>query len=391
MFGLGGDAMAMAGTRLLMHNREFSVGGGPLEVISKLPKRGQLEKALERRLFEKRPDGAILVDNGEINLRLSSLLHFFGVPVVYFIPPKVWVWRSRRIEDLAQHVSLVLSILPFEEPLYRDWGIPFQYVGNPLVDEISTSDSEALSRQRLGFASDASIVTVLPGSRHNEVRSHVEIFAAALRRFVQKLPEGCARPVVAIPVAQAIEKDEVQAAFGSRLHGAGIEVRTFKDQSFPVSHDCLRVARAAIVKSGTSTLESAVIGTPMVLAYATSRSARFVFDHIIRYRGFVGLVNLFLVEPAESALGWAEPKPSVVPELILELCTPENIAAELAKIYVDGPDRDRMKIALSRTRKKLMPPSDQGESPTQAAARAVIKVVRGKSSPVGLYLGEGAE
>ena len=80
--------------------------------------------------------GAMLCDNGEINLRLASLLHFFGVPVVYFIPPKVWVWRHSRIEDIEHHVDLVLGILPFEEMIYRHWEIPFEYVGNPLIDEV---------------------------------------------------------------------------------------------------------------------------------------------------------------------------------------------------------------------------------------------------------------
>lgn len=378
-FGLGGDRLAEQGTVLLMHNSEFSVGGGPLEVISKLPKRRRLERQVERRLFEKRPAGAILVDNGEINLRLASLLHFFGVPVVYYIPPKVWAWRIGRIEDIANHVSLVLSILPFEEPLYREWEIPFEYVGNPLLDEVPHSLGEAEAKTRLGLDTCKPVLTVMVGSRHNEVRFHTELFAAGVKQLLERLPAGEARPTIVLPAAQAIEPAALELAFKTALGDAApkaIEVRALKGRS----HECLRAARAALVKSGTSTLEAALLGTPMVLAYASSRSAEWVYNNIVRYRGFVGLVNLFLVDPPEAALGWTEERPvPVVEELILRRCTPENLADALLKIYVDGAPRAAQCAALAKTKARLMPPSRLGESPTTAAAEAALKVFRSRN------------
>lgn len=369
-FGLGGDCLASQGTVLMMHNSEFSVGGGPLEVISKLPKRRQLERMLERRLFEKRPDGAILADNGEINLRLASLLHFFDVPVVYYIPPKVWTWRLSRIEDIAQHVDLVLSILPFEEPLYKEWEIPFQFVGNPLLDEVPLELTQTQARQKLGLDATQEVLTVLVGSRHNEVRFHTELFAEGVRKFLETLPEGQKKPVIVLPAAQAVEPEALAQGFRARL-GDAAEVRSFKGQS----HACMKAARAALVKSGTSTLEAALLGTPMVLAYATSRSAEWVYKHVVRYRGFVGLVNLFLVDPPEAALGWTDamPKP-VVEELILRQCTPENIARELKRVYFDGADRERMQAQLAKTKDRLLPPRELGDSPSGAAARASLEL-----------------
>lgn len=375
-FGLGGDSLAAQGTVLMMHNREFSVGGGPREILSKLPKRRQLELQLEKRLFERRPDGAILIDNGEINLRLASLLRFFGVPVVYFIPPKVWAWRMSRIEKIAQHVNLVLSILPFEKPLYDEWNIPFKYVGNPLLDEVPLDLSQSEAKQRLGIASDRDVLTIMPGSRHNEVRHHVEVFSAGVRKFFeqQQLKQ---LPIVAIPAAQAIDADALAQSFRSRL--SEVEVIVAKGKS----HECLKAARVAIVKSGTSTLEAALLQTPMILAYATSRSSVWLYKHVVRYRGFVGLVNLFLADSPTEALGWektrAEP---VVPEVFLDACTPENIARELAKIYSDGPAREKMLAMLSKTRERLQPPIDLGSSPSQAAAEAtwqLFSAARGKT------------
>ncbi len=389
-FGLGGDHLAREGTELLMHNREFSVMGGPLEVIGKLPKRRKLERLLEERLFKRKPGGAILVDNGEINLRLASLLHFFGVPVVYFIPPKVWVWRHRRIEQIAQHVNLVLSILPFEEPMYHDWEIPFRYVGNPLIDEVPLDLSADQARRELGLEGAGPAITVFPGSRHSEIRHHVELFSESLKLFFQNLQStslGERRPEVLVPVAPALDADALEQAFTARLPAVGL--RFFPQPLKPsaeaearpkisVSHLCLKAARAAIVKSGTSTLEAAVLGTPMVLSYKSSRTSQWLFKHVTGYRGFIGMVNLFLAEPPEAALGWLEPgekRPEPpVPELILEKGTPEIIAHEFFKIYRDGPERTKMLRELARARAMLLPPEGAGISPIRRAADAADEV-----------------
>lgn len=365
-FGLGGDACAAQATELLMHNRDFSVGGGPLEVIAKLPMRRSLERLVERRLFARRPDGAILVDNGEINLRLASLLHFFGVPTVYFIPPKIWVWRHSRIEDMAHHVNLVLSILPFEAPMYKEWSVPFQYVGNPLVDEISERLTDAEARKNLGIDANVPVVTVLAGSRHNEVRYQSKLFAEGIGKFLEKLPVAERRPLVLLPAAQAIDPAILEREF------QGLNAKVVKG----MSHECLRVARAALVKSGTSTLEAALLGTPMVLAYHSSKSAEWVYKHVVGYKGFVGLVNLFHAKSPEAALGWDAPEKPLVPELILSRCTPENIASELHKIYREGPERQAMLTRLGTTRRLLMPPAELGGSPLSAAAEAALALFR---------------
>lgn len=359
-----------------MHNSEFSVGGGPLEVLSKLPKRHALERHLERRLFERRPQGAVLVDNGEINLRLASLLRFFDVPVVYYIPPKVWAWRMSRMEDLAQHTKLVLSILPFEEPLYKEWGVPFQYVGNPLLDEINFEMTPEQAKRRLQIDPELDVLGVLPGSRHTEIRHHVEVFSEAIKQMVSKLE---VKPVIVVPAAQAIDVQSLSDALKTRL--AGFDVRVFKGQS----HEVLRASRAALVKSGTSTLEAALIGTPMVLAYASSKSAAWLYKHVVRYKGFVGLVNLFLSDDSTAALGWTERLPEpVVPELVLKDCTASNIARALERIYVDGAERQKMLAQLAKTKGRLCPPAALGTSPSQAAAEAVWQVFNSREGLSGV-------
>src|SRR5262249_29446717 len=149
-FGLGGDELAQTGSRLLLHNQELVGGGGPLEMIGQWPKRRRLKDALKTRLAAKRPDGAILVDTGEINLNLAPLLRHYRIPTVYFIPPKVWVWRAGRLRAIAKTIGLVLSILPFEKQIYAEHNIPFQSVGNPLLDEVPLHLTQSEAKIRLG-------------------------------------------------------------------------------------------------------------------------------------------------------------------------------------------------------------------------------------------------
>jgi len=368
-FGLGGNGLAKTGTELLMHNREFAGGGGPLEMISQILPRRRLKERLRSRLEQKRPDGAILVDAGEINLKLAPVLRHFRIPTVYFIPPKVWVWRAGRLAAIAENVDLVLSILPFENRIYERRKIPFQYVGNPLLDEVPLRLTQAEAKVRLQIDPQQSVLTVLPGSRHHEIRWQLDFFAKSVKAFMEKLPESDPKPLVLIPAAPIIEPAQIAEAFCARL--PGITVKVIKGQS----HTCIKAARAAFIKSGTSTLEAALLQVPMILAYHFSSSAEWVYRHIVRYRGLVGLVNLFLEPDSDAALGIGNERPDpVVPEMILDRCKPELIAEKLIEIYRDGPARERMLKAFSRIPALLLPPPHLGKSPIQAAANAARDV-----------------
>jgi lipid-A-disaccharide synthase len=297
------------------------------------------------------------------------VLRHFKIPTVYFIPPKLWVWRSGRLSKIAKNVDLVLSILPFERQIYERRNVPFKYVGNPLLDEVPPQLTQSEAKAKLQIDPQQHVLTVLPGSRHNEIRFQLDLFAESVKAFMGKLSESDPKPLVLIPAAQIIEPALIAEAFRSRLPGTAIKV--VKGQS----HACIKSARAAFIKSGTSTLEAALLQVPMVLAYHSSRSAEWVFRHIVRYRGFVGLVNLFLESNPDAALGIGSERPvPVVPEMILDRCKPELIAEKLIEIYREGPEREGMLKAFSRTAALLSPPSDLGKSPMQAAAKATWDV-----------------
>lgn len=362
-FGLGGDALAAEGYDLLMHARSFSVMGGPFEVMGKLPLRRKLEKTLEDRLLKRRPAGAVLVDNGEINLRLASLLHFFGVPVVYYIPPKVWVWRHSRIEAIADHISLVLSILPFEKEIYDAWEIPFEYVGHPIVGEAPKLTAQE-AKQRLGLKESDSVLAVFPGSRHSEVRYHIELFSEALKKFSEKLGSQ-PKPIVAIPVPGTLNAKEIEESFRSRL--SGMDVRVYPGKNY----ETLAAARAALVKSGTSTLEAAYYKVPMVLSYKSSKTTEWLYRALVRYRGYVGMANLFLEKDAEKALGWKKGGKPVIPEYVLDLCKPDLIAQGLSEVYLDTPLRTEQ-LAKFETLSSLL------RAGSVTAAQAALEVFTGK-------------
>lgn len=358
-FGLGGELLQAAGMNLWMHSKQFSVGGGIFEVLSKWPLRSRLEKKTEQELLvgaRSKIDVALLIDGGEINLRLAALFHFFKVPVLYFIPPKVWVWRSQRIFHLAQHAQKVLSILPFEEELYRETQIPFRYVGNPIAEQIDweMSREQALARLNLPSSPSVDYFTVMLGSRHTEIQFHLHPFQETLQRFAEELKQRKeALPHILVPVASTLDAEKMKRDFAQPLSERGLDVHVISGKS----HECLKVSRAALVKSGTSTLEAACLGTPMVLAYRSSKSAEWLYRHVVRYRGYVGLVNLFLADHTLNALGLtAEPveKP-VVPEMILKKFHPQKIVDQLLNIYFNTDARHQMLENLKRVKSALKP------------------------------------
>lgn len=375
-FGLGGKKLAEVGVQLWMSNQEFSVGGGPFDILAKWPKRRKLEKLLTKSLIANaadglaKPDIALLIDSGELNLRLASLLHFFKVPVVYYIPPKVWVWRAHRLEAIKQHVDLVLSILPFEEPIYQSCEIPFEYVGNPLLDSIPWQLTQDQAKKELNIAAASPVITLMPGSRHNEVKMHVAIFAKAVALFLAQAKNLAGPPVILVPAAPTIDAHHLQLEFAKYL--PDYDVRVLVNQNYLA----LKAAQAAIVKSGTSTLEAAALEVPMVLAYSATASAAWVYRNIVRYRGMVGLVNLFLEPNVEAALGLSNVKiEPVVPELILEKCNPQQIAHELAKVFDQNSVVRQKQLAAFKTIKSKLASKDlQHHMPSQVAATQILKL-----------------
>ncbi len=318
---LGGDCMAKAsGHAPLIHYRDMAFMGFS-EVLRHLGKvLGNLKTAREA-VARERPDALVLIDYPSFNLKLAAFAHGLGIPVYYYISPKVWAWKEWRIKDMRRYCRKVLSILPFEVGYFKGKGMEVEYVGNPSVEEVDAREASLPPRgeflARWNLPADKPLLALVPGSRVGEIRNNLPVMDAVARRFPQ---------------------------FTAVIAGApGIDASIYSGfSSFPVvgnaTFELLRNSANALVTSGTATLETALLGTPQVVCYRSngSRLSRKVLERFIKCP-FVSLPNLIAGR-------------EIVRELLLDRCNEEAVAAELAAILPGAPCRDEMLRGYARMR-----------------------------------------
>jgi lipid-A-disaccharide synthase len=323
-FGLGGDRLDEQGLRLLGHVRQLAVVG-LLEVLSHLRDLRAIFRRVLAEVDRERPDVAVLVDYPDFNLRLARELRRRDVPVVYYVSPQVWAWRQRRLVTIRETVARMLVIFPFEESLYREAGVPVTFVGHPLVDLVRPATDPRGFLQGLGFDAARPVVALLPGSRPKEAAHNLPPLAAAVPRI------RSARPDVQFLVALAPYLDP--SAVEGPLRGLGVAL--VKDQTAAA----LSAASLALVASGTATVETALLGTPMVVVYRVSPLTYAVGRRFLQVPHFA-MVNLIAGR-------------RVVPELEQRDFTPERVAAEALRLLSEPGAADVMRRELARVRDLL--------------------------------------
>jgi lipid-A-disaccharide synthase len=298
---MGGQRMASAGVELLADVTAEAVVGHT-EAIGRLPMLYRAYRRLRDALGGvTRPAALVLIDFPEFNFRLARAARRAGVPVVYFIPPQLWAWRRGRLRTMREWASLVIAVFPFEVALYRDAGIPVEYVGHPLLDAVAQAPSRAHARQRLALDGEAPVIGLLPGSRAHEINGLLPVMCDAVARIRAARPETR----FVLGVAPTVGRADVE-----RHLGPGSPVRVSNDGA----HAVIRAADVLLITSGTVTLEAALLGTPMVVCYRMSRVSSFVTRLLVRIPWF-SLVNIVLGR-------------AVVPELFQDAATGERLAAE---------------------------------------------------------------
>lgn len=319
--------MEARGVELLATLDDLSVMGF-IEVLPRLAWFRRLEGRLQDLMDAEPPDLVILVDFPGFNMRMARAAKRRGIPVLYYIAPKVWAWRSKRARALADDTDRVAVILPFEEAFLERYGATATYVGNPLLDRENDVPDRTTFCARWGLDGDRRLLAVLPGSRGQELDRHLEPFVA--------IAEGVARarPDV-LPVL-------------SRARSVPSE--RFDGVDLPVVDDTralLRHADAALVKSGTSTLETALEATPFVIAYRTNPVTMWLARRVVRVP-YIGLPNLIVDE-------------EVVPEFWQGDVTPEAVVPMLLELLDDhGDARARQLQDLERVRSRLGGPGAAG-------------------------------
>ncbi len=324
---LGGDHMeAQAGCKPLIHYRDMAFMGFS-EVIRNLSTVRHNLNMAKAVLPATKPDAVILVDYPSFNLKVGAEAHRAGIPVFYFISPKIWAWKSWRVKTIRRDVEQVYSILPFEPDFYARHDFHSIYVGNPSVGEIdraletAPTREEFLKRHRLR---DRRMIALMPGSRVSEIRNNLPIMIKAVHPFVQ------CRPVIV--GAPGID-DELY-----KEYGATVDCPVIRE---PEAAHILKHMHAALVTSGTATLEAALVGVPQVVCYRSngSRVSYEVMKRLLNVE-FVSLPNL--IADAE-----------VVPEMLLHQCTPSLISDRLAPLIPDTPVRTAQLEGYARIRRIL--------------------------------------
>jgi lipid-A-disaccharide synthase len=338
--GLGGPHFAAAGGRLLADYRGVAVTG-MTEVLAKLPRLFDTRRTLVAAARAERPDALVVIDFPDFNLRLARDVKRLGIPVVYYISPQIWAWRPGRLKTIRAIADRVLVIFPFEEAIYREGGVPVEFVGHPLVDLARAASTREQFLAAHGFSTAAPIVAILPGSRPNEVSRILPDLVAAAALIKARVPS------VQCVVARAPHLDDhlFDAARGLTLvEGDADTVLTSAD--------------VALVASGTATLQGALHDTPMVVVYRLSTLTYMLARRLVSLDMFA-MVNLIAGE-------------KIVPELAQDAFTPEAVASEAVSMLTDRERVARIRTGLARVREKL-----GGPGASRRAAEAVLRVARG--------------
>jgi lipid-A-disaccharide synthase len=348
-FGSTGQQMRAASVDSVVRADDLAILG-LWEIGRALPRFWRAFRELKRAAASKHPQAAILVDWPDFNLRLARWLHRRHVPVIYYVSPQIWAWRSHRARSIKRDVDLLLSILPFEKDWYRARGITqVEYVGHPLAGEVRARYDRAEFCRRHNLDPSRPIVALLPGSRHKELTRILPPMLDAASLMARQ------RPQVQFVVVVAPNRDpkEAQAIIAAKRDSQ------LKDSLRLVHHETretLAAADAAAIASGTATLEGALLGTPMVVVYKESFVNWHVLGSLISAEHY-GLVNLI----AEQRLAT---------ELIQNEFTGESLARELIELL--APDRNAaMRAELRKVAEKVGEPKA-----SELAARTILKFLQ---------------
>ncbi len=349
--GIGGTRMEKAGLRVLFPQETLAVRGY-VEVIRNLPEIISIRRKLARHLLARPPAAFVGIDAPDFNLALEARLKARGIPTVHYVSPAIWMWRKERIKEIKRAVNRMLTVFPFEAPIYREAAIDVAYVGHPLADVLAEKLPRPAMREHLRLPATAPIVALLPGSRQGEVRAMGDLFLETARRVREKLPEA----LFIAPLATR----ETKALF---------ELALYRNEmwDFPLTiffghaHEAMSAAEIVLAAAGTATLEAALLRRPMVIAYRMP-PASYLLLRGRNYLPYFGLPNILCGE-------------FVVPEFIQDEANAENLAQALVNLLMDDPLRGRIERKFDALARSLQ------RGGARNAAEAVLSLLPQRPQP----------
>ncbi len=341
IYGLGGPRMREAGVELEGDIRQTAVVG-PFEAVSHLGILYRFFRKLADRVDNEPPTAAILIDFPDFNLRLAKRIKNAGTPVIYYVSPQIWAWREGRIHQIRRLVDKMLVIFPFEEEIYRRAGVDVEFVGHPLIDTVYPTKSKEEFCAEYKLDPRKPIVALLPGSRRKEIHYILPTLCKAADLIGAQKKDT----QFVLPIAPGLNRGLLENIIQTR------PIRIVTGQTY----DAVRYSRAAIVASGTATLETALLGTPEVIVYRISGATWLLGKFLLKVRLF-GIVNIILGE-------------EVAPELFQDKMTPESICTITLRLMDDVWAQSRIRGNYERLRRQL-----GGGKVAERVADAVSRVV----------------
>jgi lipid-A-disaccharide synthase len=344
--GIGGEAMAAQGLISLFPIRDLALMG-LLEVI---PRLRQLKARLGQTIADiaaRRPAVVVTIDSPGFTLRVLRAIAPLGIPRAHYVAPQAWAWREGRVRHYPGLWDRLLCLLPFEPAFFARHNLPATFVGHPVLESSADADDAARFRARHAIPPDTRVVTIMPGSRRTEVSRLLPILGATLDRVAEAVPN--LQPVVPVagPVAEAVRN-------GTDAWPIPPILVTDTGEK----HDAFAASAAALTKSGTSTLELALAGVPMLVAYRVNPLTAAIASYLVSVR-YASLLNLLAGR-------------EIVPEMIQQACTPERLAVALTRLLTDPATADAQRAACRDELEKLRPPHGL---PSEAAAAAVLELL----------------
>lgn len=318
----GGDLMEAAGAQVVKHYRDLAFMGF-LEVVANLRTILRNLEFCKKDILAAAPDAVIFIDYPGFNLRMAEFVKKAGIPTIYYVSPQIWAWKESRIHRIRRDIDLMLVILPFEKAFYKKWDMEVEFVGHPLLDAIGNQQwSDEAWRNRHQIPADRPLIALLPGSRKQEISTMLPIMLEAAARL-----KGYHFVVAGAP--------SQPASIYREWIGQRSDVTLLEGETYAI----LSQAHAAMVTSGTATLETALFNVPEVVCYKGNLVSYWIARKLVKVK-YISLVNLVMDR-------------EVVRELIQEDLTPEYLQREIRKITGDQPERATLLQAYARLRERL--------------------------------------
>ena len=329
VWGIGGDNMREAGAEIMVDFSDLAVMG-LVEVLKRYRRIKSIFNQLVDELEANKPDLLVLVDYPGFNLKLAKQAKKMGIPVMYYIGPKVWAWRAGRIKMIKSYVDKMVVLFPFEVPIYQDAGVPVTCVGHPLVDAVKNTLSTKQAKIKMGLKLNRRVIGVFPGSRRSEIEKLLPVMLDAAQRIQQRNTQVD----IILPLAPGID----EAYLRNILAKSTVPVKVVNDKFYELTAAC----DAIVAASGTVTLEIALLGIPHFIVYRVSPISYYILSRLVKIP-YVGLCNIVTGNP-------------IILELLQNEVSVERLEKELLSLLTEPSSKDAAEKIRKQVLTELGPP-----------------------------------